>query len=308
VYSLLAERGFDVLCGARNPIKARRTAPGRTFCHFDLDEARSVENALAGVQSAIYLVHSMAEQGDFEARERRNAHAFRDLAACSAVERIVYLGGMLPRGRLSRHLASRLETGKTLRAGKVPAIELQATMIVGGGSESFRIVRDLAARLPFMLLPRWLKSRSEPVAIGDVAEAITHALTMPLTEQRVYTVPGPASMSGREIILRTARALGQDPKVVNVPFVTPRLSSYWIRLVTRANPQVATALVEGLRSNIVSKGPEIWDLMPEYRRTPYDEAVRSALREEAKELPQRARLLERILHAVTRTTSTSAPR
>lgn len=306
LYPVLVDCGFEVLCGTRNAAEARKNAPECTFCHFDLDDRSSVESALSKVDRAIYLVHSMAERADYEEHERKNARSFRDAAERCGLERIVYLGGMRPAGRVSRHLASRLETGKVLRSGKVPVIELQATMVVGGGSESFRIVRDLAARLPFMLLPKWLESRSEPVAVLDIVEAIAHAVSMPITEQRIFAAPGPESMSGREIIVRTARAFGQKPKVLTVPFVTPRLSSYWIRLVTRANPHVATELVEGLRSNIEARGPEIWDLMSDYPRTPYDEAVKFALGEDAADLPRGARILETIMHAVTRSTPRSA--
>lgn len=300
LFSALEREGFDVVGGTRDPDEARTRAPGRTFRHVDLDRPASVAAALAEVDSAVYLVHSMGGGRHYAEAEQKNAHAFRAAAERRGLERIVYLGGMRPSGAVSRHLKSRLATGETLRAGRVPTVELQATMVVGGGSESFRIVRDLAARLPFMLLPRWLESRSQPVAIADVAAAIVHALQMPLEGSTVLAVPGPESLTGRDMILRTARALGHDPKVLGVPLVTPRLSSYWIRWVTRANPQVATELVEGLRSNIVADGPEIWDSMPDYPRTPFDEAVAIALREEARALPMRSRVLERALNVFSR--------
>lgn len=300
LFSALERGGFEVVGGTRDPERARTSAPNRTFRHVDLDDPKSVEAALSEVDRAVYLVHSMGGGRRYAEAEQKNAQAFRAAAERCDLERIVYLGGMRPNGAISRHLKSRLATGETLRSGSVPTVELQATMVVGGGSESFRIVRDLAARLPFMLLPRWLESRSQPVAIADVVAAIVHALTMPLEGSTVLAAPGPESLSGRDMILRTAKALGHDPKVLGVPLVTPRLSSYWIRWVTRANPQVATELVEGLRSNIVADGPEIWDSMPDYPRTPFDEAVAIALREEARELPLRSRMLERMLNVFSR--------
>jgi len=173
-------------------------------------------------------------------------------------------------------------------------------MIIGGGSESFRIVRDLAARLPWMLLPKWLKSKTQPVAVADIGEAIAHAVQMPLRGSEVFTVPGPESLSGEEILLRTAGLLGHQPKVYTVPLVTPRMSSYWIRLVTRANPHLARELVEGLRSDIVSEGNEIWKTMPTFTLTPFDEAVRAALREEEKSLRPAVRLIERAVNGLSR--------
>jgi uncharacterized protein YbjT (DUF2867 family) len=296
VHPALVARGFDVVGGTRDPAQARAHAPERQFCHVELGDHSSVTQALEGVDSVIYLVHSMGTQKDYADAERRNAETMRDAAARAGVKRIVYLGGMRPRGRVSKHLQSRLATGEVLRSGTVPVVELQATMVVGGGSESFRIVRDLAARLPWMLLPRWLRSKSEPVAIDDVVEAIAFALTMPLSGSCVRAVPGPETLSGRDILTRTARALGQEPRMIEVPLVTPSLSSHWIRLVTRANPVVAAELVEGLRSDIVAEGPTIWDEMPDYRRITFDEALRRALRDEQSSLPGATRLVESVLH------------
>lgn len=308
VYPVLVAKGLDVVCATRDVDKARAESPEKTFCQLDLESPASVERALADVDRAVYLVHSMGAGEDYPEREQRNARTFRDAAARRGLERIVYLGGMRPTRAVSRHLASRLLTGETLREGEVPTIELQATMIVGGGSESFRIVRDLAARLPWMLLPSWLDSMSEPVAIADIAHAIAHALTMPEPSHRVLSAPGPEKLRGCDIILRTAHALHQSPRTLRVPFVTPRLSSYWIRLVTRANPHVATELVEGLRSSIVARGAEVWSEMPDYARTPFDAAVRAALAQEALSIPGPSRMIERLIHGITRRDSSDAYR
>lgn len=299
IHPQLIEAGFDVLGGTRHPDQARAKHPDREYVTLDLGDRASLEAALARVDAAVYLVHSMAEGADYLEIESRAAERFASAAEASELERIVYLGGIRPRGALSHHLESRLLTGEILRAGKVPVVELRATMILGGGSESFRIVRDLAARLPAMLLPKWLESESEPVAIRDIGAAITHALKMPLERSAVFDAPGPERLSGREIIERTARILGHRPRTMNVPVVTPRLSTWWIRLVTRANPRVAGELVEGLRSNIVSDGRRIWDEMPDYRRTSFEQAVWNALAEEERSLTKPARLMERALGALS---------
>ncbi len=303
LYPALVAAGHEVVCATRHPDEARRKDPSRRYCYFDLADAASVKCALAKVDRAVYLAHSMGDGAgdDYAEVEEASATRFRDLAEVRELERIVYLGGMRPSGRVSRHLASRLRTGEILREGHVPVVELQATMVIGGGSESFRIVRDIAARLPWMLLPSWLHSLTEPVAIADVVAALTFALTMPMSAPSlVLAAPGPERLSGKDIIVRTAHLLGHQPRLINVPLVTPRLSSYWIRLVTRANPQLATELVEGLRSDILAVGPQIWSQMTGFVRTPFDEAVRQALRDEQSSLPMSTRLVERALHNLAR--------
>lgn len=296
VHPHLVRCGFDVVGGTRRAEDARARSPGREFRHIDLEDPASVERALEGIDQVVYLVHSMTGDPHYERTEKRHATTMRDCAERAGVERIVYLGGVRPSGHLSRHLASRLETGRILRSGPVPVVELRATMIIGGGSESFRIVRDLAARLPWMLLPRWLRSVSEPVAIDDVAVAVAHALRMPVAGSRVLDVPGPETLSGREILFRTAGVLGQRPRALDVPLVSPWLSSHWIRLITRANARVAAELVEGLRSDIVATNESVWDLLPEHERVGFDEAVARALREEAAKLPPTTKLVEAVLH------------
>jgi uncharacterized protein YbjT (DUF2867 family) len=158
----------------------------------------------------------------------------------------VYLGATEPQGPPSEHLRSRLEVGRVLRAGGVLALELRAAMIVGNGSASWRIVRDLAARLPAMVLPRWLRTRSQPVAIDDVIALATGA-RLPLTRSASFDLPGPEILSYREVLVRTARLFGHRRlQVVDVPVLSPTLSSQWIRLITMADWAVARELVLGL--------------------------------------------------------------
>ena len=298
LYPELSAQGFEVVCGTRDPEAAAKLDPTRRYCRIDVSDEGSVVSALDQVDAAIYLVHSIATSEGYAELEQRGASLFRSKADARGLERIVYIGGMHPRGKASRHLASRLRTGEILRTGSTKTVELQATMIIGGGSESFRIVRDLAARLPAMVLPRWLNSMSEPVGIRDVAAAVVHALRMPLEGSRVFTLPGAERLSARDILVRTAKALGQKPKIIGVPVITPRLSSYWIRWVTRANGRVATELVEGLRSDILSTGSTIWDEMPNYVRTPFDQAIREALDEESRSIPPTTRRVEQALHRI----------
>jgi uncharacterized protein YbjT (DUF2867 family) len=296
LYPALEAAGYRVLGATRRPSEAARAKPERAFVHFDTEDPRSMREALTGCARAVYLVHSMAStDDDYVEAERRGALAFRQAAEDAGVERIVYLGGMRPSHEPSRHLASRLRTGEILRAGKVPTIELQATMVIGSGSESFRMVRDLSARLPVMVLPSWLKSRSQPISIRDVVSAIVHALEEPWQASGVYALPGPETLSARAILERTAKLLGHKPLMLGVPFVTPKLSSYWIRLITRADMQIAEELVEGLRSDIVHEGPGYWARLPGHRCENLDSAIKNALADEEHSLGKRARVVEHLI-------------
>ncbi|MDB4987711.1 MAG: NAD-dependent epimerase [Myxococcaceae bacterium] len=297
LFPALEAQGYRVIGGSRDPKGAEQHFPKRTFRQLDMGDASSVRAALEGCQAAVYLVHSMANGSSYEREERKNALIFRDAAADAGVERIVYLGGMPPNGKPSRHLRSRMATGEALRSGKVPTIELQATMVIGSGSESFRMVRDLAARLPVMLLPSWSKSLTEPIAIADVLFAIGAALTRVPAVSRAYPLPGPEVMPARDILARTAKLLGRNPRMYYLPLISPKLSSYWIRLVTRGDHHVTDELVEGLKTDILSPDVGFWKYVPEHTRKGFDDAVRAALDEEEASLSTGALLVE---HAIER--------
>jgi uncharacterized protein YbjT (DUF2867 family) len=274
----LVASGYEVRCASRHPERAR---PGSntSWVRLDVSDPATLGPALEGVDAAIYLVHGMAEGHGYEARERAAAIAFRDEARACGLERIVYLGGVAPKGAASHHLESRLRTGALLREGRVPVFELRAGMIVGHGSTSFKIVRDLAFRLPAMVLPRWLASLSEPVAIDDVAFALERALTLPVELAGVYDLPGPECLSAKEILVRVAALRGSRPLMVSVPFLTPRLSSYWLKLVSGADFHVARELIAGLESDLVASERHFWELTPEHRLVPFDLAARRAIDE-----------------------------
>ena len=296
-HPVLEALGYRVIGGTRDPDKASAKFPGRQFRQLDVHDPVSVRTALAGCSAAVYLVHSMATGAHYEVAEREAASLFRAAAEEAGLERIVYLGGMPPNGQPSRHLKSRMVTGQTLRAGRIPTIELQATMIIGAGSESFRMVRDLAARLPVMLLPSWSKSLTEPIGIADVTFAIGAALEQAPAVSRAYPLPGPEVVSAREILQRTARLLGRNPRMYHVPLISPKLSSYWIRLVTRSDHNVTDELVEGLKTDILAPDQGFWKLCPEHRRQSFDDAARDALNEETDSLSTGALLFE---HAIDR--------
>lgn len=303
LYPALVAAGHEVRTGTRRPQVMARAQPDWPWIELDLERPETLAQGLAGVDAAVYLVHSMAEAGDYEARERAAATCFAAAAGAAGLRRIVYLGGATPAGRASKHLRSRKITGEILRSGPVPTIELRAGMIVGAGSESWRIVRDLAVRLPVMILPKWLASRSQPIAIEDVVAAIVHAVGLPaetVGASAVLDLPGPEILSGEEILRRVAAILGVQPLTVHVPVLSPRLSSYWLRLVTRADFRIARQLVEGLRSDLLASDEGFWRLMPEYGRTPFDVAARRALEHEEASLSPATRTVEAALHRVSR--------
>jgi uncharacterized protein YbjT (DUF2867 family) len=248
---------------------------------------------LEGCEGAYYLVHSVASARDYPEREERSAEGFRRAAERAGLRRIVYLGGVEPQGVPSAHLRSRLRCGQVLRSGRVPTFELRAAMIIGSGSASWQMVHDLAQRLPLMVFPRWMGNHSWPVSIEDVVFALVAALALPAEQAGHYDVPGPERLSHRELLLRVAGLLGKHPAYLGVPLLSPRLSSYWIRLVSRVDLELARELVAGLESDLEPAAPTIWDVLPAHRRRTLEESVRFALGEEAAvPVPQRASVEE----------------
>jgi uncharacterized protein YbjT (DUF2867 family) len=239
----------------------------------------SLGPALDGVKVAYYLVHSMAAGRHFPRLDREAAAHFRDAAATAGVGRIVYLGGLQPRGETSAHLASRRETGEVLRAGPVPVTEIRAGMIVGPGSAAFEVIRDLVYHLPVMVTPRWVRTRSQPIALDDLLAYLEAVPGIEATAGGVYDVGGPEVLTYEDLIRRFAAAVGKRPLILPVPVLTPRLSSYWLDLVTAVPSNVARALVEGLAHDVLADDAPLRALLPLPLKT-FDEAVEAALRAE----------------------------
>lgn len=277
----LRAAGWRVRCGARDPARAALRDPESEWVRCDLDQPATLATALTGCRAALYLVHGMgAGRSDYPAREQAEALAFRAAAEAAGVRRVVYLGGVAPQGAPSKHLGSRLQTGEVLRGGALSAIELRAGMVIGVGSAGWQVTCDLARRLPAMLLPRWLHNSSWPVAIEDVVAALLLALELELPGSAWFDLPGPERVTYKELLRRVARAMGRRPLMIDVPALSPRLSSYWIGLVTRADVSLARELVEGLRGDLDPSGPTLWSLAPAHRLRGLDEAIADALRDE----------------------------
>lgn len=274
----LVRGGYRVRCLTRNVERARARRPDWDWVQGDLTSGEGVAEALEGCRAAYYLAHGMAEGGaDFHEREIEQARRFAACAGEKGLRRIVYLGGFAPQGHPSEHLQSRLDVGEVLRSGPVLTVELRASMIVGHGSLSWLMVRDLAARLPFMILPRWLRSRTQPVALEDVMVALVRALDLPLRHSEAFDLPGPDTLSGKETLEHVAELMGRRrPLMVEVPVLSPWLSSHWVRFVTRAEWAVAREVVVGLAHDFLARDGRFWELIG-HQPLHFDEAARRAL-------------------------------
>jgi uncharacterized protein YbjT (DUF2867 family) len=242
----------------------------------DVTEAKSVRSVLDGVDVAYHLVHSL-DSSDFAERDKRGAETVAREAERAGVSQIVYLGGLGDdRPNLSRHLRSRLETAAALESGGVPVTTLRAAVVIGKGSAAFETIVALVDRLPAMVAPRWISTETQPIALDDVVRYLTGVGGLADASGRSFDVGGPEVLTYREMIERIARLRGRRRLVVEVPVLTPRLSSYWLHLVTPVRARVARPLVEGLRNPTVVRDDRIRRLVP-FEPTPFDEAARAAL-------------------------------
>jgi len=279
VVPALLSRGYLVRACARH-VEGGPPRANLEYVRCDLLHARTLPRVCADIDAAFYLVHSLGEGGSFRQLDQRAASAFAGAAAASGLRRIVYLGGVAPRGPASEHLASRLEVGRILRAGRVPTVELRAAMITGAGGASWQIVRDLALRLPAMVLPAWLSSRLSPIALEDAVRALLDALEIPLRESAYYDIPGLDTLTAKEILERIAALEGRKISMLSLPWLTPKLSALWLRLVTRAEYALARELVLGLTGDLLPEDRRYWALTGHPPRLSFDAAARIALEEE----------------------------
>jgi uncharacterized protein YbjT (DUF2867 family) len=274
----LLAAGHDVRCVVRRPGRAHLPARAGVV-RGDVLSGEGLDDALEGADVAYYLVHSMGRadgDGDFAARDRRAARTFGEAVARAGVARTVYLGGLEGAGpEASEHLRSRHEVAEVLRAVVPELVHVRAAMIVGAGSASFQMLRGLVERLPVMITPKWLETRSQPVSIRDVVGTLA-ALAVRDDAPGEVQLGGADVLTYREMLRRYAAVDGRrSPLLLPVPFLTPRLSSYWVALVTPVALALVQPLVEGLNSEtVVREAPP-----PGLNDAPlgFDDAVRAAL-------------------------------
>ena len=274
----LEMRGHSVFAMTRHP--DTYTGAGKPI-FGDVSHPSSLRSALADVDAAYYLVHSLA-QHDFVARDAAAARSFGVAAANAGLERLIYLGGLGQEGaNLSAHLRSRREVEHLLGTSGVPVTVLRAAIIIGHGSISWEITRQLVAHLPAMVVPKWATTRTQPIALSDVIGYLIGALERGGVKGRVFEIGGPEVLTYAEMMQRVARLHHHRPlPMLVVPLLTPRLSSYWLSLVTDVNTMAARNLVDSMSNEVVVTDHSVDHVIP---ATPmiYEDAVREAFRQRA---------------------------
>lgn len=266
-------RTHDVVGVSR---RKQADAPGVTWVQADATDAASLDAALDGADVVYYLVHSLGSE-DFEERDLVAAETTARAAERAGVRQLVYLGGLGDdSAELSAHLRSRIETGRRLASTSVPVTTLRAAVVVGRGSAAFETVVALVDRLPAMIAPRWVSTRTQPIALRDVVAYLAAVCGVEQALGEAYDVGGPEVMTYREMMERIARMRGRRPFILEVPVLTPYLSSLWLHIVTPVKAGVARPLVEGLKNETVARDERIRELA-QIPLTPFDEAARLAL-------------------------------
>ena len=283
----LHDAGARVRCMARRPDELRARVPADVdVVRGDVLDAASLTDALDGVDTAYFLIHAMATPRDFAREECEGARSFAQAALAARVRRIVYLGGLGSDEGLSPHLASRHEVGRILRDSGVPTIELRASVILGSGSLSFELVRALVERLPVMLTPRWVSTRTQPIAIGDVIAYLAAAAEVSVQGSTIVEIGGSDRVSYLDLMREYASQRGLRRIFIRVPFLTPWLSGRWLGLVTPVYARVGQKLIDGVRNETVVTSPIAAELFPTIVPRGMREAIAQALANEDRELAE----------------------
>jgi uncharacterized protein YbjT (DUF2867 family) len=262
----LLEAGWRVRAAARN----RAVLEARQWQEVQLVEAdalrpESLGPALQGVQVAFYLVHSMAAGRDFGQLDLEAADNFARAAAAAGLQRIVYLGGLVPGDSAGEHIDSRRATGDCLRSGAVPVTEIRAGIIIGPGSAAFEVMRDLVLNLPIMVTPRWVRAKSPPIALPNLLVYLERVALDPAAAGQTYDAGGPQQCSYEDMMRELAVAAGRKPpRILPVPVLSPGLSSYWLGLVTAVPANIAKALIGGLKHDFVADDAPLRALVPQH--------------------------------------------
>jgi uncharacterized protein YbjT (DUF2867 family) len=273
----LAREGLRVRAAARS----RKVLEARGWAGVELVEAdalapETLAETLEGIDVAYYLVHSMAAGRHFGWLDLEAAENFAAAAGRAGVKRIVYLGGLVPPNADSEHILSRRDTGDRLRAGQVPVTEIRAGIIVGPGSAAFEVMRDLVLHLPVMVTPRWVRAKSPPIALENLLEYLVRIAFVPEAAGRTYDACGPEVLSYEDMMRCLADVAGKRrPLIVPVPVLSPRLSAYWLGLVTAVPASVARALIGGLKHDFAADDAELRLLVPQ-RLLGFRESVEAA--------------------------------
>lgn len=263
---LLIEQGHEVVCLVRDPQRLDfdlSPFPEASVVQADLLAPASLAALPTDIDAAYYLVHSMSSgKGDFSSREEESAAHFVQYLDQTQARQVIYLGGIANDVALSPHLSSRKRVEDILATGRVPLTVLRAAIIIGSGSASFEIIRDLVEKLPVMVAPRWLETRCQPIAIRNVLQYLTGVLGHPGTLGKTFDIGGVDVLSYKEVLLRFAEVRGYRRWIMTLPVLTPRLSSYWLYFVTSTTYELARHLVDSMGNEVVAQDAEIRALIP----------------------------------------------
>ncbi len=277
---VLSEKYDEVICCVRD---ARRFHPPESMrskirvIEGDLLNLESLDNIPKDIDGAYYLVHSMSSSRDYDKLEIRSAENFRQAMAATKVQHVIYLSGIVNEEALSKHLASRKNVEDVLRKGQYHLTTLRAGIIIGSGSASFEIIRDLVEKLPVMITPKWLNTRSQPISVKDVIRFLSQSLFNPKTYDRDFDIGGPDVLTYKEMLLKFAEVRNLKRHIITVPVMTPRLSSYWLYFVTSTSYKLASALVNSMKVEVVCRNEEINQLLG-ITPVSYEEALKDAFR------------------------------
>ncbi len=276
----LLEAGYQVRVLVRDPerLSGRDWLEAVEVIKGDVLEYETLESALKDIQAAYYLIHSMASGADFHQRDMLAAKNFSGAAKLAAVKQIIYLGGLGDyQADLSEHLKSRQDIGKVLAQSGVPVTEFRAAVIVGSGSISFEMIRYLTERVPLMICPKWVFTRTQPIALKDVLDYLLTSLTTPRSLNQIIEIGGKDVITYGKMMIGYAEVRGLKRVLVPVPFLTPKLSAYWVHWVTPVSAEIAHALVEGLRNEALVTDPIAKEIFPDIKPVDYETAVQIAL-------------------------------
>jgi len=277
---LLVDKGHQVVCCVRD--QQRFTAPTSLLpsievIEVDLLDLASLDKIPDDIEAAYYLVHSMSSSNEYQRLEALSANNFKESLAKTKVKQVIYLSGMANDQTLSPHLSSRKQVEEILDQGKYHLTTLRAGIIIGSGSASFEIIRDLAEKLPFMIAPKWLNTRSQPIGVHDVKNMLLACLGNTKLYDQHFDIGGPDVLSYKEMLMGYARARKLKRWILVVPVMTPRLSSYWLYFVTSTSYKLATALVDSMKVEVVAKDDRINQLL-DIQPMSFDEALSRAFR------------------------------
>jgi len=261
---VLVGAGHQVICCVRD--KKRFHAPDSllqniAIIEVDLLDNDSLKKIPTDIDGAYYLVHSMAASSQYEQLEHQSAINFRNAMERTAVKHVVYLSGIVNEAELSDHLASRKNVETELGKGKYHFTALRAGIIIGSGSASFEIIRDLVEKLPVMITPIWLKTKCQPIGVTDVIHFLSQTMLNPKTYDRDFDIGGPDILSYKDMLLQFAEVRNLKRKIFIVPVMTPRLSSYWLYFVTSTSYKLATALVDSMKIEVVCRNNDLNKLL-----------------------------------------------